>query len=144
MVAICQRTPPKQHPECSGKLGQYNAWLYPGLCLDITTIFSGGVSHYKDKTVARPSYLYNGNSCNGKTTSLFWDDHRHRLNVKRDFSVMEFHYEDRKAVIMPILVWYLYIETPIPASLNKQVINENGFWLLKKKVYYHHRNVWKW
>ena len=28
-------------------------------------------SHYKDKTVSRPSYLYNGNSYTGKTTSLY-------------------------------------------------------------------------
>ena len=30
-------------------------------------------SHYKDKTVMRPSYLYDGNSYTGKTTSLYWD-----------------------------------------------------------------------
>ena len=36
--------------------------------------FSGkGNFHYKDKTVVRPSCLYNGNSCTGKTTSLYWD-----------------------------------------------------------------------
>ena len=28
--------------------------------------------HYKDKTVVRPSYLYNGNSYSGKTTSVHW------------------------------------------------------------------------
>ena len=29
-------------------------------------------SHYKDETVIRPSYLYNGNFHMGKTTSLYW------------------------------------------------------------------------
>ena len=29
--------------------------------------------HDKDKTVVRPSYLYNGNTYTGKTTSLYWD-----------------------------------------------------------------------
>ena len=31
--------------------------------------------HYKDKTVVRPSYLYNGNSYAGRTASLCWDSH---------------------------------------------------------------------
>ena len=30
-------------------------------------------SHYKDKTVGRPSYLYNGNFYTGKKASLYWD-----------------------------------------------------------------------
>ena len=29
--------------------------------------------HYKDKTVVRPFYLYNGNSYTGKSASLYWD-----------------------------------------------------------------------
>ena len=33
-----------------------------------------GNFHYKYKTVVRPSYLYNGNSYTGKTTSLYWDE----------------------------------------------------------------------
>ena len=33
-----------------------------------------GDSHYEDKTVARPSYLYYGNSYIGKIVSLYWDD----------------------------------------------------------------------
>ena len=32
-----------------------------------------GDFRYKDKTVSRPSYLYNGNPYASKTTSLFWD-----------------------------------------------------------------------
>ena len=32
-------------------------------------------SHYKDKTVVRPFYLYNGNSSTGKTAFLYWDGH---------------------------------------------------------------------
>ena len=31
-------------------------------------------SHYEDKTVARPSYLYHGNSYIGKIVYLYWDD----------------------------------------------------------------------
>ena len=30
-------------------------------------------SHYKDKTLVRPAYLYDGNSCTGKTPSVYWD-----------------------------------------------------------------------
>ena len=33
-----------------------------------------GDFHYKDKTVMRPSYLYNDNPYTGKTTSLYWGD----------------------------------------------------------------------
>ena len=29
--------------------------------------------HYKDKTVVRPSYLYNGNLCTGKPASSYWN-----------------------------------------------------------------------
>ena len=32
------------------------------------------VSNVKDKAVARPSYLQHGDTYNGKTTSLYWDD----------------------------------------------------------------------
>ena len=32
-----------------------------------------GIFHYNDKTVVRPSYLYNGNSYTGETITLFWD-----------------------------------------------------------------------
>ena len=32
-----------------------------------------GDFHYKDKTVVRPSYFYNGNSYTGKKISLYWD-----------------------------------------------------------------------
>ena len=35
-----------------------------------------GNSHYKDKTVVRPSYLYNGTHCTVKTTSSYWNDPR--------------------------------------------------------------------
>ena len=33
-----------------------------------------GDSHNKDKTVARPSYLYNGNPSIARTVYLYWDD----------------------------------------------------------------------
>ena len=32
-----------------------------------------GDFHYKDKTVVRLSYLYNGNSYTGKTAFVYWD-----------------------------------------------------------------------
>ena len=32
-----------------------------------------GDSHYEDKRVSRPSFLYNGNPYTGKTGSLYWD-----------------------------------------------------------------------
>ena len=32
-----------------------------------------GDSHYKDETVVRPSYLYNGNPYTAKMISLYWD-----------------------------------------------------------------------
>ena len=38
------------------------------------TIFANaGISHYKDKLVSLPSYLYNGNANTVKTTFLSWD-----------------------------------------------------------------------
>ena len=47
----------------------------PGPCLNIKTVFSRyGDSHVKDKTVARPSYLWHGDPYTGKTTSLYWKD----------------------------------------------------------------------
>ena len=47
-------------------------------CEQAPSQYKDGVSrywhfHYKDKTVVRPSYLYNKNPYNGKTTSLYWD-----------------------------------------------------------------------
>ena len=39
--------------------------------------------HYKDETVVRPSYLYNGNSYTGKTTPLYWDGPRMALGPRR-------------------------------------------------------------
>ena len=35
-------------------------------------LFRYGDFHYKDQMVVRPSYLYNGYSYTGKTTSLYW------------------------------------------------------------------------
>ena len=44
-----------------------------GCHLNIKTVFPGmGISFYKDKTVSRPSYLYNGNLHTYKTASLYW------------------------------------------------------------------------
>ena len=62
-------------------------WNYKGKSVLITVVaevssvlsqYKGGLSiywdfRYKDKTIVRPSYLYNGNSCAGETTFLYWD-----------------------------------------------------------------------
>ena len=48
-------------------------WVYtsPGPRFNINTVFPGIWDfQYKDKTVVRPSYLYDGNSYTGKFTSL--------------------------------------------------------------------------
>ena len=47
-------------------------WLWrPGACLNIKmSSWQYGNSHYKDKTVSRPSYLYNGNPIPGKTVFI--------------------------------------------------------------------------
>ena len=46
----------------------------PGPRFNIKTVFFRyGDTHIKDKTVARPSYLYNCDPYTGKTTSLYWD-----------------------------------------------------------------------
>ena len=37
-------------------------------------LFIYGDFYYKDKTVMRPSYLYNGNPYTGKTAYLYWDN----------------------------------------------------------------------
>ena len=39
--------------------------------LNIKAVFPGMGFHYKDKTVASPSYLYNGNAYTGKSPSLY-------------------------------------------------------------------------
>ena len=49
--------------------------------LDIKSLFRYGDSHYKDKTVVRPSYLYNGNPFTGTATSSYWDGPQ-RLNTQ--------------------------------------------------------------
>ena len=38
--------------------------------------------HDKDKTVMRPSYLYNGNPYTGKNTSLYWDGPQDHTSMK--------------------------------------------------------------
>ena len=43
-------------------------------------------SHYKEKTVVRLCYLYNGNSCTGKTAFLYWDSH-----VGANISIFQSH-----------------------------------------------------
>ena len=49
-------------------------WTSSGPHLTIKTVFPmHGNSRVKDKTVARPSYIKHGDSCAGKTTSLYWD-----------------------------------------------------------------------
>ena len=46
---------------------------YPEPCLNIKTVFFRYMDfHYKDKTVMRLSYLYNGNPQTRTMTSLYW------------------------------------------------------------------------
>ena len=48
--------------------------LTPGSRINIKTISWGiGIFHYKDKTVRRASYRYNGDSCARKASYLYWD-----------------------------------------------------------------------
>ena len=52
---------------------QYNK---PGPRFNISTIFSLVRISIKDKTVVRPSYLYNGNPYTGKAKYFYWDGPR--------------------------------------------------------------------
>ena len=55
----------------------YCVFLVPGPCLNIKSVFFRyGDFHYKDKTIVRASYLYNGSPYIGKTTNLYWDGPR--------------------------------------------------------------------
>ena len=58
-------------------------WAYitclspPGLRVNIKTVLPGyRNSHIKDKTVSRPSYIYNGNFYADKTALIDWDGSR--------------------------------------------------------------------
>ena len=51
--------------------------------LDTTVVFSYVDSHYKDETVARPSYHYDRNSYTGKTAFLYCDTHSLYSILKR-------------------------------------------------------------
>ena len=56
------------------KSGRQHGELRPGSRLNIKTVFPRyGDSYAKDKTVARPSYLWHGDPYTGKTTFLYWD-----------------------------------------------------------------------
>ena len=65
------------HRNILGELlvGQYHYCRCPGPRLNINTDRLSHVwgSHVKDKTVARPSYLWHGDPCIGKSASLYWD-----------------------------------------------------------------------
>ena len=51
--------------------------MAPEPCLNIKDVFpSYGDFPVKDKTVARPSYLWHGDTHTGKTTYLYWDGHQ--------------------------------------------------------------------
>ena len=49
----------------------FNIYIYMFIFLYKDSVSRYGDSHYKDKTVTRPSYLYNGNPYTGNTTSLY-------------------------------------------------------------------------
>ena len=58
----------------------------PGPRLNIKTLFPRyGDSHDKDKTVARPSYLWHRNPCTDKMIYLYWDGPQGPINDDRDF-----------------------------------------------------------
>ena len=49
----------------------YGCYETLSLCKDSLPRY--GDFHYKNKTILKPSYIYNGNSFTGKTTFLYWD-----------------------------------------------------------------------
>ena len=86
-----------------------------------------GDSRVKDKTVARPSYLQHGDSYPGKTTSLYWDDHRvatQPQSDKRKHKIMFMHHHiSLKYIDAPIPCWMQALhERKMVISLNKFVI----------------------
>ena len=90
--ALCEENPPitggfpHKGPGMCGALGFYfvlaqtsywtvSSYLWLGipwsyLNINFRTLISDGNSHYNEKTVSRPSYLYNGNPMHGKTVLI--------------------------------------------------------------------------
>ena len=74
-------------------------------------------SHCGDKTVVRSSYLHNGSSYTGKTTSLYWiraqDANFKMSNVSPDIKMSSYHYSKShcgdKTILRPSPQWdFLY------------------------------------
>ena len=55
-------------------------------------------SHYKDVMVVRPSYLYNGNPCTGKMTSLYWDGPLITFHAVSRYNSLQWHRHGRNGV----------------------------------------------
>ena len=75
-----------------------NGITYAGPRFNIkTTSYQYRKSHCGDKTILRPSYLHNGISYTGKTTSLYWIKAQMTLGNTGNFSVniCEAHREGR-------------------------------------------------
>ena len=53
-----------------------------------------GYFHYKDETVVRPSYLYNGNHYTGKTTSSYWAVIQRPWRQSKSWSCIHTYMED--------------------------------------------------
>ena len=56
------------------------------------------VLHYKDWTVVRPSYLYNGNSYTSKTASLYWDGSQVSCKSVRWYPTLQWRHDKRDGV----------------------------------------------
>ena len=59
-----------------------------------------GKSHCGDKTILRPSYLHNGISYTGKTTSLYW------IGVPVYISALEYSWR-KGSILWYLMPWYL-------------------------------------
>ena len=75
---ICKIAPILSRPQCLNSLAapfinKRSVKLTPGAWFNIKmTSYQYRKSHCGDKTILRPSYLHNGISYTGKTTSLYW------------------------------------------------------------------------
>ena len=72
-MAFCEMASILSRPQCVNQQNKHVRKEDWGLSQYNNSLAASGDLHYKGKTVMRPSYLHNGNSYIGKTTSLYWD-----------------------------------------------------------------------
>ena len=73
----------------------------PGLRVNIKTVLPGyRNSHIKDKTVLRPSYLYNGNFYADKTAFIHWDGSRGPNLMRVNFPAWISNYIHYKVLVV--------------------------------------------